>query len=149
MNHLVILHGRYLDLILAGTKTVESRLSKRRHSAATRCRPGDTLYLKRAGGDVEARCRASGLTEFHNLPPGGIARLAEEWWPRVVGDGPDDAYWAAKRDARHALFIELGDVERFHIPRGRFARHLPWASGWIVGQPEDELVRGLGAAGLP
>ncbi|MBI2760547.1 MAG: ASCH domain-containing protein [Chloroflexi bacterium] len=41
------MHKPYLDMILAGTKTVESRLSRRRHPAATRCQPGDVVYLKR------------------------------------------------------------------------------------------------------
>lgn len=43
INHLVILRPPYLDMILRGEKTVESRLSQRRHPAATRCAPGDVL----------------------------------------------------------------------------------------------------------
>ena len=140
MNHLVILRKPYLDLILAGRKTVESRLSRRRHPAATRCRPGDVLYLKEARGDVRGRATVAAVTEFSDIPSGGVARLAEEWWPRVVGGGPDDPYWLAKRDARHALFIELAEVRRCHIPARLFPRNLPWASGWIVGQPSEEIL---------
>jgi hypothetical protein len=146
MNHLVILHKPYLELILAGTKTVESRLSRRRHPAAARLRPGDVLYLKQAGGDVRARAVAVAVTEINDIPPGGVAELARVWWPRVVGGGPDDPYWLAKRDARHALFIELADVRPCHIAAARFPRSLPWASGWIVGQPTADL---LADSGLP
>jgi hypothetical protein len=141
MNHLVILHKPYLDLILAGTKTVESRLSRRRHPAATRLRPGDALYLKQAGGDVRGRATAGTITEVCDIPPGGVALLAEQWWPRVVGGGPDDPYWLTKAEARHALFIELTDVRACHLPAAIFPRRLPWASGWIVGQPTDEILR--------
>ena len=144
MNHLVILHRPYLELILAGTKTVESRLSKNRHPAATRCRRGDVLYLKEAGGDVRGRAVVASITEINDIPPGGVARLAEEWWPRVVGSGPEDPYWLARRDARHALFIELADVRPCHIPARLFPRNLPWASGWIVGQPTDDILLAAG-----
>jgi len=143
MNHLVILHKPYLDLILAGTKTVESRLSRRRHPAAARLRRGDTLYLKEAGGGVRAVAVVAEITEYNDIPPGGVAELARVWWPRVVGGGPDDPYWLAKREARHALFIHLTDVRPCHIPAHLFPRNLPWASGWIVGQPSEEILKGL------
>lgn len=141
MNHLVILHAPYLDLIRAGIKTVESRLSRRRHPAATRCRAGDLLFLKRAGGDVEARATAGRITEVTNIPPGGVAELARRWSPTVAGSGPDDPYWLAKAGAHFALFIELTDVVPCHIPSRLFPRTLPWLSGWIPGQPTDGIIR--------
>lgn len=141
MNHLVILHTPYLAMILAGVKTVESRLSLRRHPAAAHLARGDRLYLKQAGGDVRAVATAGTITEFQHIPAGGIGRLAEEWAPRVVGGGPDDPYWRAKAHARFALFIELEEVRPCHIPAACLPRRLPWASGWIVGQPDEELVR--------
>ncbi len=141
MNHLVILRPPYLDLILDGVKTVESRLSRRRHPAAARCRPGDVLYLKQVGGDVRARATVTRVVEVNDIPPGGVARLAEEWGARVAGTGPDDPYWLARRDARHALFIELTDVQPIHIPAAALPRRLPWASAWIVGQPDEDTVR--------
>jgi hypothetical protein len=141
VNHLVILRQPYLDLILAGVKTVESRLSCRRHPAAGRCRPGDVLYLKQAGGDVRARATVARVVEVNDIPPGGVAALAEEWGERVAGTGPDDPYWRAKRHARHALFIELANVEPVHIPAAALPRRLPWASAWIVGQPDADTVR--------
>jgi hypothetical protein len=142
---LVILHKPYLDLILAGAKTVESRLSVRRHPAASRMTRGDQLYLKRAGGDVRAVATAGEITEYRDIPPGGVQRLAAEWWPRVVGGGPDDPYWIAKRHARFALFVELEDVRPVHVPASWFPRRLAWASGWIVGQPSEDLLARLGA----
>lgn len=141
VNHLVILRQPYLDLILAGVKTVESRLSRRRHPAAGRCRPGDVLYLKQVGGDVRARATVARVVEVNDIPPGGVARLAEEWGARVAGSGPDDPYWLAKRHARHALFIELTDVQPIHIPAVALPRRLAWASAWIVGQPDADTVR--------
>jgi hypothetical protein len=140
INHLVILRPPYLDMILTGNKTVESRLSRRRHPAATRCVPGDVLYLKRTGGDIEGRATVARLDVYADLDPAALRHLAEEWAGRVAATEPDDWYQRIKHDARHALFLTLTWVERFHIPRQALPRRLPWASAWIVGQPDLETV---------
>lgn len=147
LNHLVILHARYLDLILQGTKTVESRLSKRRHPAVSRCRPGDILYLKQKGGDILGRATVARITEIAVIPPGGVAELAKRWSSTVVGGGPADPYWTSKADARFALFIELTSVERIHISRQLLPRRLAWASAWIVGQPDEAVVQSARLSG--
>lgn len=140
INHLVILRPPYLDLILSGDKTVESRLSRRRHPAATRCLPGDVLYLKRTGGDIEGRAMVARVDAYADLDAAALRRLAEEWAGRVAATEPDDWYQQIKQDARHALFLTLRRVEGFHMPRQALPRRLPWASAWIVGQPDPDLV---------
>lgn len=140
MNHLVILRPPYLDMILSGEKTVESRLSRHRHPAATRCAPGDLLYLKRAGGDIEGRARVTRIDHYDGLDADGLRALAEQWAGRVAATEPDDWYQRMNRDARHALFFTLADIERLHIPAAALPRRLPWPSAWIVGVPSDELV---------
>ncbi|MGD9892206.1 MAG: ASCH domain-containing protein [Dehalococcoidia bacterium] len=141
INHLVILRPPYLDLILSGDKTVESRLSRRRHPAATRCLPGDVLYLKRTGGDIEVRATVAQIDVFADLDLAALRHLTEQWSRQVAATTPDDWYQRIKHDARHALFLTLRRVERFHIPRQSLPRRLPWASAWIAGQPVPDLVR--------
>jgi hypothetical protein len=145
INHLVILRPPYLDMILSGEKTVESRLSRRRHPASSRCLPGDVLYLKRTGGDVEGRAIVARVDVYADLDPAGLRVLAEQRAGRVAATEADDWYQRIKRDARHALFLTLTGVERFHIPRQALPRSLPWASAWIVGQPEPETVARFGS----
>lgn len=141
MNHLVILRPPYLDMILSGEKTVESRLSRRRHPAATRCHAGDWLYLKRTGGDIEGRARVERIDCYAGLTPERLRELAERWAGRVAASGPDDWYQRIRQDARHALFFTLVDVEPFALPKAVLPPRLPWASAWICGQPDDDLVR--------
>ena len=145
-NHLVILRPPYLDMILSGDKTVESRLSRRRHPAATRCRAGDVLYLKRVGGDIEGRATVARIDAYEGLDPDGLRTLSREWAGHVAAVEPDDWYQRLKRDATHALFFTLADVERIHIPHAALPHRLPWASAWIVGQPTAEVVRRYTAA---
>jgi hypothetical protein len=148
INHLVILRPPYLDLILSGDKTVESRLSRRRHPATTRCLPGDVLYLKRTGGDIEGRATVARMDVFADLDAAALRHLAEEWAGRVAATEPDDWYQRIKRNARHALFLTLTRVERFHIPGQALPPRLAWASAWIVGQPDRELVERFEALNL-
>jgi hypothetical protein len=140
LNHLVILRPPYLDMILSGEKTVESRLTRRRHPAAQRCSPGDTLYLKRAGGDIEGRAIVAAIHVYEGLDPAGLHALALEWAGRVAATEPDDWYTSMKQDARHALFIALRGVQRIYIPSTALPRSLPWASAWIMGQPDATIV---------
>lgn len=144
MNHLVLLRPPYLDMLLSGEKTVESRLSRRRHPAASRCAVGDTLYLKRAGGDIEGRARVRQIDAYEGLDPAGLRALAEIWSGRVAAVEPEDWYQRMKQDARHALFFTLDTVERLHIPAAALPRQLPWASAWITGQPDAALVAHFG-----
>ncbi len=147
INHLVILRPPYLDMILSGAKTVESRLSRRRHPAATRCRPGDVLYLKRTGGDIEGRATVARVDIYADLDSGTLRSLAAEWADRVAATDSDDWYQAIKHDARHALFFTLTAVERIHIPKQALPERLPWASAWIVGQPDHDTIRRFESAG--
>jgi hypothetical protein len=141
MNHLVILRPPYLEMILSGEKTAESRLSRRRHPAAIRCHPGDWLYLKRTGGDIEGRARVQAIDAYAGLDPDGLRALAEQWAGRVAAMEPDDWYQRIKQDARYALFFTLDGVEPLRIPKTTLPARLPWASAWICGQPAEELVR--------
>jgi ASC-1-like (ASCH) protein len=141
MNHLVILHKPYLDLIIAGTKTVESRLSKRCHPAATRCHPGDLLYLKdiaQYGGHVRAYARVKAVHVYSNLTEEQFKEVRQKWAATVGDDGPDDPFWGHKP---HALFVTLDSVEPCHIDKALFPSNLAWASAWIVGQPTEEVLR--------
>src|SRR5262245_40706832 len=101
-NHLVILRPPYLDMILRGEKSVESRLSRHRHPAATRCGPGDRLYLKRTGGDIEGRATVNRVDIYAELDAIALRVLSETWAGRVAATEPDDWYQRMKHDARHA-----------------------------------------------
>ncbi len=55
MDHLAILTKRFMDKILTGEKTIESRWSKDRRSPFERANPGDTVYFKYSCGPIAAR----------------------------------------------------------------------------------------------
>jgi len=73
-HHLVVIKPHYLDLLLAGHKRIECRLSSVRKSPFEAVRPGDLLWLKLPSGPVTAVARA-GPCRFRAITqPGELHR---------------------------------------------------------------------------
>lgn len=105
--HAAILLPRYIDLILAGTKTLESRLTITRRTPYRRIQPGERIYFKASSGPYRATAVA-GAVEFHdNLTPTKVAALRKRLNAKIGGD---DAYWTWKRGSKYATFVELREV---------------------------------------
>ena len=105
--HVAILFRKYIEMILAGTKTVESRLTITPRPPYRTINPGEVIYFKASSGPFMASAVAAAV-EFHDgLTPAKVAGLQKKWNPRVRGD---DEYWRWKRNSRYATFIELRGV---------------------------------------
>jgi ASC-1-like (ASCH) protein len=128
--HLAILHGRYIDAILLGEKTIESRLSRTRRAPFGLVRKGDVIFFKQSGGPVRARAIAKAVCTFSALTPEGVEALRDRYNAEIGGD---DTYWHVKRDAKFATLIWLDDAMPFAGPRD--ALNVPSSSGhaWFVG----------------
>lgn len=110
--HVAILKRPYLQMILRGEKTVESRLTRTRQPPYRAIEPGERLFLKVSAGPFVATAVA-GEVEFHeDLTPAKVDALRARYQPTVRGD---DAYWHVKRDSRYATFIHLTGVEPLDV----------------------------------
>lgn len=107
-HHVAILLPRYIDLILCGRKTVESRLTTRLLPPFATVRTGDFIHCKASGGPYRAMARAGRIWYFDRLTPTRVERLRQRFDRRVCGEAD---YWHAKRESRYATFIELRDVQ--------------------------------------
>lgn len=128
MIHVAVLKPEYLDAILDGTKTVESRLSRVRCDPFSSIHVGERIYFKATGGEVLATALAAQVDFFPHLTPAKIASVRRAFAASV---GAPDEYWRAKREARFATFITLAEVEpvrfgpRFPAFYGRAWQRLP------------------------
>lgn len=114
-HHVAILLPRYINLILRGRKTVESRLTIRPLPPFAAVRTGDVIHFKASGGPYRGIARAGRVWCFDRLTPAAVVRLRQRFDRRVCGEAD---YWHAKRDSRYATFIELRDVRpTAHGPR--------------------------------
>lgn len=108
MIHAAILIPGYIREVLAGRKTIESRMTKTRQPPHGKVTVGERLFLKASGGPYMATAIAGGVMSFEGTTPADITRLRKRYGKRIGGD---DAYWHSKRDSRFVTLIELTDVE--------------------------------------
>ena len=108
-THLVILKKQYLDAIIDGRKTVESRLLKRNSPPFGRVGPGDKLFFKQSSGPVRATATAAAVKSFENLTPAKIAEIKSKYNKYILGN---DEYWAGKADSAYCILIRIESVEQ-------------------------------------
>ena len=107
--HLAILKRPYLDAILAGTKTIESRLTKTRRVPFGQIKAGDIIYLKVSSGPVVATAKVTAVKQFENLKPKQVLALKLQYNDCIKGS---DEYWQSKIDSRFGLLVWLTKIER-------------------------------------
>ncbi|HSW44284.1 MAG TPA: ASCH domain-containing protein [Phycisphaerae bacterium] len=106
-HHLAIFYRAYLDAVLAGTKTIECRLSRTGNIPHCLVKPGDLLWLKESAGPVRAVATAGVVRGFRDLAPTRIDWLRRRFNAGIGGVAP---FWRQHRDARHATLIWLDNV---------------------------------------
>jgi hypothetical protein len=135
-DHAAILLPRYIDLILEGKKTVESRLSIVRPRMFGLVRPGDRIWLKQVGGPFRAVALALHVEQWSNLTPTDLAALRAAHGRAIAAPA---AYWKRHARARYAVFIWLCEIRTptqtptINCPKG--SRH-----AWYVLTPNARVV---------
>ena len=110
--HVAILKRPFLELILSGRKTVESRLMRVAQPPFGCVQPGELIFLKVSSGPYMATAIAGKIDQHRDLEPYDLLRL------RVLHDRAicsTDAYWEQKKHSRYAVFIELTQVEPIEV----------------------------------
>lgn len=108
MLHVAIIKREYAGKILAGEKTVESRLSVNRVPPFGMVERGDEILFRVSGGGYVARGLAGEVVTREGLTPRAVRGLARRYGRAACGPA---AYWAGKSSARYATLIELEGVE--------------------------------------
>lgn len=123
--HLVILKRPYIDAILIGRKTVESRLYRTRHKWLSQINAGDKLFLKASSGPVMATATAAAVKRFENLTPSQIVKLKRQYNQHIAGSRE---YWREKMSSRFGILVWLKGVQPI---APRFIRKFDWRA-WVV-----------------
>ena len=129
--HLVILKKLYLEAILRGEKTVESRFTQTRRSSFGKVLPGDKLFLKESAGPVCAVASVAAVKNFENLTPKRIIELKERYNHDI---GADDEYWRSKADCRFGFLVWLRDVRTIGPVR---IHKKDWRAWVVLTEKED------------
>jgi ASC-1-like (ASCH) protein len=106
-HHLIILKKPYLDTILSGKKTVESRFMKAKCSPFGKVEAGDKLFLKISSGPVCATAVVARVKNFENLTPEKITAIKKQYNHLICGG---DDYWQSKIDSICGFLLLLKNV---------------------------------------
>ena len=106
--HLAILRRPYLNAILKGLKTVESRFSKTQRYASIEISAGDTIFLKASSGPVCATATVSKVKYFRNIQPQDVLQIKGQYNPQI---GADEQYWQNRMDSRFGFLVWLKEVK--------------------------------------
>jgi hypothetical protein len=96
--------GSFLDLIVQGSKTVESRFHRQRRDPLFSVNDGDLIVFRQSGRPA---AHAAWVREAHfiDLAKTCIDEVRSRW-QRPIG-AADDEFWAARRDARWVSLFEI------------------------------------------
>lgn len=108
MVHVAIIRPALLDDLVAGRKTIESRLSLARRVPFGRVHAGERVYFKLTGGPYAATALVSHVETFENLTPRDIASIRRLFNDRILASAE---YWKQKRASRFATLLWLHQVQ--------------------------------------
>ena len=103
-HHLAILQRPYLDLIIAGKKTVECRLGKAIYPPHSQVCPGDLLWLKESCGPIHAVVQVAQAETFQLTGEASLEQIRQHWNDRILA--PLE-FWQLRYDANAATLITL------------------------------------------
>ncbi|PHQ78610.1 MAG: hypothetical protein COB69_09630 [Phycisphaera sp.] len=130
MIHVAVVHKQYAELILAGEKTAELRLTKNRIVPFGRVHNNDTVYIKVASGPICAVAKVASIEAHEDLTPAKIRVLRKEVNDVVMGDS---AFWNLKRTARYATVVYLKNIKPCDDgPDVSAARAANPRSAWLI-----------------
>lgn len=129
--HLAVFVEPYLQLVLEGKKSVESRFSANRCAPYGAVRKRDVVLLKRSGGPVVGICRL-GEVWFYDLDPSTWQTIRGGFGQQLCISDP--SFWASKKGASYASLMRVEHAREIEplVASKRDRR------GWVVLREHNE-----------
>jgi len=129
-KHLAIFKQPYLDLILAGTKTIESRFSQKRIAPFGKINIGDIVIMKVSGGLVLGEFEVSKVMSFSNLNNQKWNEIKK--YSKEICSDQDSDFWKKRLNAKYATLIGIQNVVRYKKARQCTEKKSNDRRAWIV-----------------
>ncbi len=111
MKHIVILKKKYYDMVLAGTKTIESRFSMNKCAPYNKVQVGDTLLIKETGKDVSATAKVKDV-KYYELTPSLVEDIRIKYGKAIGTDSPKD--WESTTRKKYCTLVWLENVDQIN-----------------------------------
>jgi ASC-1-like (ASCH) protein len=131
-HHLAILKKQYLDAILDGRKTIESRLYQTKQKWLSQVSKGDKIFLKATSGPIMATATVDKVKCYENMTAEQITQMKKQYNRQILGD---EQYWQEKMNSKFGILVWLKDVRP--IPH-QFIKKLDWRA-WVVLTPKENF----------
>lgn len=125
-DHLAILKRAYLELILAGEKTIECRLTRTSKPPFEVVKKGQRIYLKESSGLVLGVARAGKVISRRIDGSDELAKIRQEYGQGIMAK---DDFWQSSCQASYCTLIFLEGVRVLARP---FRISKKDMRGWVV-----------------
>lgn len=139
MHHLAILKKGWLEKILSGEKTIESRWYKSKKTPYKNISTGDTIFLKAIGKPVIAKASVKRVLFFDNLDIGKIIKILQRFGTEI---GATVSYADELIGKRYCTLIFLEKIKRiepFEIDKTGYGNMV----AWITVESMDKIKKSL------
>ena len=109
-HHLAIFTHPWLDLILEGKKTIDSRLSKVRCAPYDKISAGDVVYMKESSGPVKGQFIASKVDTYEDLTPEILRNINTQYHQEIFVDLGFQGLKDKWSDSKYATLIYISNV---------------------------------------
>ncbi len=135
--HLAVIAPKYARAILAGTKTIESRLTITRRVPFGQVTAGERVYFLARRIDLLVTAIIGRVESHEALCPSAIEQIRRDHGSAI---GADELYWVSKGQSRFATLIWLDQVEQvWYAPDDVHGRERSYRSAWFV-RPGEQCV---------
>ncbi|MEA5448463.1 ASCH domain-containing protein [Leptolyngbya sp. CCNP1308] len=131
--HLGIFVEPYLQFILDGKKTIESRFSTRRFAPYEQIQKGDVILLKKSSGPITGICQVSHCW-FYRLDPNSWKSIKQDFAEAICAQDPD--FWEQRQSATYATLVRIKNIKE--ISPIKFAKRD--RRGWVVLQHQSQQL---------
>ncbi len=129
--HLGVFIEPFLDAILDGRKTIESRFGVHRTAPFERVSAGDFILLKKSGGPVVG-IAVAGEANYFRLDPETLDDIRQRFAAKIYAE--DDEFWEARAQKRFATLIEIDEVSKIETLQIDKRDRRGWIT-YSVGEP--------------
>lgn len=132
MEHIAIMRPewRFIEKIVTGQKSIESRWYKRKYPPWGRIQPGECIYFKNAGEPIIARAEVEKVLYFSNLTPESVRTILESYGKEDgIAAEQLPAFYERFNDKTYCMLIYLKNAQRiqpFAIDKRGFGMQAAW-----------------------
>lgn len=130
-RHLAIFTQSYLNLILSGKKTIESRFSVDKRAPYNKVSTGDIVIIKQSGGLIVGEFTAGKVYCIDIKKDDTDMKFCKSFSKEICSD-IDENFWELRKNKKFATLIEIKELKQYDVPRKCSEKPNKSMAGWFI-----------------